>query len=371
MDSSQDRPATAVPASSMSPPPESPETANSLYFTAPREVQVRSRPCRPPDPGEVRVTAELSAVSAGTEGLIYRGEAPEDLPADRTIDALREDLSFPLRYGYATVGRVTEVGPDVDDAWLDRRVFAYNPHESRFATDPEWLVPIPTSVSSREAALFASVETAVNLVLDGDPTIGERVVVYGQGVVGLLSTALLARHPIERLAVVDRYERRRDLGRRFGADVTIDPGADPRAALGADPDADDEPAKASTHAAADLAYELSGNPDALDDAVDAVGYDGRVIVGSWYGTKEVDLDLGGRFHRDRITIESSQVSTIDPERRGRWSRERRHEVAWSILEELDTEALITHEIPFDRAPEAYELVDQQPDEAVQVLLRYG
>ncbi|MDJ1430907.1 zinc-binding alcohol dehydrogenase [Halostagnicola sp. A-GB9-2] len=340
-------------------------TARRLEFIGPRSVEVRSRSIPDPGPDEVRVRTTLSAISAGTEGLIYRGDAPRELPADESIDSLEGDFSFPLSYGYAAVGRVTAVGRNVSEEWLERRVFAYNPHESHFVTDSESLLEIPDAVSAREAALFANVESAVSFLLDGEPLIGERVAVFGQGVVGLLTTALLARTPIETLVAVDRYEHRRALARELGADRTLEPTAD-----GAEGVEISDAFESIAGGRADLTYELSGSPAALDDAIATAGFDGRVIVGSWYGTNPVTLDLGGRFHRDRIDVRSSQVSTIPPRHEGRWSRERRHAVAWNWLEKLDLDGLFTHRLSLERAGEAYRLLETSPDEAVQVLLSY-
>ncbi|WP_254864446.1 zinc-binding dehydrogenase [Halovivax gelatinilyticus] len=338
-------------------------TARRVTFTGPRTVTVERRPVPEPGPSELRVRTSLSAVSAGTEGLVYRGDAPEGLAADETIDALCGDCSFPIAYGYAVVGRVDRVGRDVDDEWLDRRVFAYNPHESHVLATPEAVVPVPDGVSTRAAALFANAESAVSFLLDGQPLVGERVAVFGQGVVGLLTTALLGRTPIETLVAVDRYEHRRGLAASLGADETIDPTNETRDGVAG---AVAELAGERT----DLTYELSGNPDALDDAVAATGYDGRVIVGSWYGDRPVTADLGGRFHRDRIDVRSSQVSTIAPRHRGRWTRERRRQTAWNWLRRLDLDSLFTHEFAVDRAADAYRLIDERPEEAVQVLFTY-
>lgn len=220
-------------------------------------------------------------------------------------------------------------------------------------------------MSAHEAALFANVESAVSFLLDGEPVIGERVAVFGQGIVGLLTTALLARTPIETLVAVDRYETRRTLARELGADHALEVPAE-EADGGEIPNGFESVAGGR----ADLTYELSGSPTALDDAVATTGFDGRVIVGSWYGTKPVTLDLGGRFHRDRIDVRSSQVSTIPPRHDGRWSRERRRTVAWNWLEELDLGGLFTHRLALERADEAYRLLEERPDEAVQVLLSY-
>jgi threonine dehydrogenase-like Zn-dependent dehydrogenase len=122
---------------------------------------------------------------------------------------------------------------------------------------------------------------------------------------------------------------------------------------------------------ADLALELSGQPSTLDDAIGVVGYDSRIVVGSWYGTKRAPIDLGGRFHRDRIDLISSQVSTISPSLRGRWDHDRRLDEALGWLDRIDADALITHRIPFERASTAYELLDSEAGDAVQIILEYG
>jgi len=335
-------------------------TARSLYFTAPRTVEVDSHPVPEPGPDEVRVRTTASAISAGTEGLLYRGEAPTDLPADEELEALDGDLSYPLQYGYAAVGEVTAVGERVADNWLERTVFAYNSHESHFLARPNDLLTVPDGVSPREATLVANLETAITFLLDGEPLLGEHVAVFGQGPVGLLTTALLAETPLETLVTFEPSETRRELSRAFGADRSLDP---------TDREADTT-FEESTGSRADLVYELSGDPDALNDAIGTTGFDGRVVVGSWYGTKPSQLDLGGRFHRDRIEIRSSQVSTIDPRLSGRWSRERRHDLTWTWLERLEVESLLTHEVPLEDAGRAYELLEEHPDEAIQVLLAY-
>ena len=121
---------------------------------------------------------------------------------------------------------------------------------------------------------------------------------------------------------------------------------------------------------ADLSFELSGNPAALDMAVKTAGYGGRIVVGSWYGTKAASLDLGGRFHRDRVRMISSQVSTIAPEWSGRWTKARRFEVAWSMIRKLRPSRLVSHAFSLEEAASAYELLDRDPGSALQVLFTY-
>lgn len=334
-------------------------TDAALYFTAPKTVEVRETTVGPPAADELLVDTRASAISAGTELLVYRDQTPADFPADEALDALDGDLSYPLRYGYAASGVVREVGGDVDPDWVGRSVFSFVPHQTSFRATPDSVVTLPPGTAPATGSLLPSVETATNIALDAAPRLGERVVVFGAGVIGLCVTRLLAAFPLESLVVVDPIERRRTLAAELGADRTTTP-----AAIA---DGDAEP----TVEDADLAIELSGQPSALDDAIGVVGYDGRVVVGSWYGTKREPIDLGGRFHRDRIDIASSQVSTISPELRGRWDRDRRMDAALDRLDWIPADELITHRIPFERAADAYELLDTRPDDAVQVILEYS
>jgi len=330
----------------------------SLYFTGPQTVDRRRTPVDP-SADEVVVETRVSAISSGTELLIYRGEAPTDVPADETLDALDSDLSYPVKYGYAAVGDVIAPGAAVADEWLDRAVFAFNPHESRFATTTDALVPVPNEVSAEVMAMAPSVETATSLVLDGRPRIGERVVVFGAGVIGLCTVGVLSSFPLDRLVAVDPIDARRERAVDLGADRAVRP--DEVDGLVADwPDP----------GGADLVYELSGRPATLDSAIDTAGYDGRVVVGSWYGEKEATVELGTDFHRGRISVESSQVSTLAPETRGRWTKGRRMDTALSRLTGLDLDSLVTHRVPFDEAESAYRLLHEQTDDPLQVLLTY-
>ncbi len=331
---------------------------HSLYFTGPSEAAIRPTSVEMAD-DEVLVETQVSGISTGTELLIYRGDAPTDLPADETLEALSGDLSFPVRYGYAAVGEVVDAGPAVDDEWIGRTVFGFTPHETRFALPPEQLLVVPDAVDPEAMATFPSVETATSLVLDGRPRVGEEVVVFGAGVVGLCTIGVLSSFPLRRLVAVEPIASRRERARDMGADVAVAPG-DLDGVLDAGTDRD----------GADLVYELSGRPATLDDAVAAVGYDGRVVVGSWYGDKPATLDLGSTFHRDRISIESSQVSTLAPETRGRWDKERRADTAVERLRDVDAASLVTHRVPFSDAPEAYRLLDERADGVLQVLLTY-
>ncbi|MBM4293951.1 MAG: zinc-binding alcohol dehydrogenase [Deltaproteobacteria bacterium] len=337
----------------------------ALYFTAPRQVEVREETLVEPSYGQLLVRTLISAISSGTENLIYRGQAPEDLAADEAIPALAGELAFPLKYGYSVVGQVESLGPGVAPEWQDRLILAFHPHESRFLATPDELLPLPPEVSVEGAVFFPNMETAVTLLLDGRPLLGEQVAVFGQGIVGLLLTGLLARWPLASLVTLDLHPRRRLASETLGAHASLDPSAS---------DAQERLVSLlqgpRPYPGADLTYEISGNPTALDQAIAATGFSGRVVIGSWYGRKRADLQLGGRFHRSRMRLISSQVSTIAPELTGRWNKTRRYHLAWQMLRDLNPARFITHRFPFPQAAQAYELIDRNPAEVIQVILTY-
>lgn len=332
----------------------------ALFFTAPGQVSIQEKTLPPLENSQLLVQSLVSAISPGTELLIYRGEFPANLPVDENIPALQNEFSYPLQYGYATVGRVIDTGPEADTSWKGRLVFAFQPHASHFVSRPAELIPIPAELSPEEAAFLPNMETAVNFVMDGKPLLGEHVTVFGQGIVGLLTTALLAQHPLGSLVTLDRYSFRQRASLDSGASASFDPqSADLMADLAAlQPDG------------ADLSYELSGSPAALEQAIEVTGYAGRVVVGSWYGKKRVNLDLGGRFHRSRIRLISSQVSSLAPEFSGRWSKERRFSIAWKMIQQLRPSRWVSHRFPLEEAERAFHLLDSSPGEALQVLFIY-
>lgn len=336
----------------------------ALIFEAPHRVGIHEEDLPAPVEGEVLCRTICSAISAGTERLVYRGEAPEDMALDDTIEALRGRFAFPLRYGYACVGEVVETGAGVERLSHGRRVFAFHPHASHFVCPEKHCLPLPDDVTAEDAALLPSCETALHFVMDGRPMIGEQIVVFGQGAVGLLLTSLLSQLKPSLLLTFEPCAARRKLSVAWGASASLEPGSeeDRRQATAW--------LESNPPSGADLAFEVSGNPAALDQAVSLTGRNGRVIVGSWYGTKPVTLDLGGSFHRSGIRLQSSQVSRLPPDLTGRWTTRRRLAEAMNQLGTLRPSRLISHRIPFDQPEEAYRLLEADPTSVLQIILTY-
>jgi 2-desacetyl-2-hydroxyethyl bacteriochlorophyllide A dehydrogenase len=328
--------------------------ARSLYFTAPKQIEIREMELPSLRKDEVLVETICSAISAGTEMLVYRGQFPH-LADSR--DAVSNDLSYPLRYGYACVGKVIEIGEMVNREWLNKLVFAFQPHSSHFIAKPESLLSIPESLSPETACFLPNMETAVNLVQDGAPILGERVLVLGQGIIGLLTASLLNEFPLENLVTADRFELRRkalEIAGQKSKTKSLAP----------------DELRASIIDAFDLTFELSGSPSALNDAIELTAFSGRIVLGSWYGQKRAEINLGGTFHHSRIKLISSQVSTISPELSGRWDKSRRFDVTWKALERIRPEKWITHRFPIEDAEKVYRLLDENPQEAIQIIFNY-
>jgi 2-desacetyl-2-hydroxyethyl bacteriochlorophyllide A dehydrogenase len=328
--------------------------AHTLYFTAPQKIEIRETKLADLKADEVLVETICSAISAGTEMLVYRGQFPH--LAD-IHDAVSNDLNYPLAYGYACVGRIKEIGKQVDKSWHDKLVFAFQAHTSSFIAHPSSLILIPDSLSPEAACFLPNMETAVNLVQDGAPILGERVLVLGQGIIGLLTASLLSEFPLESLIAVDQYELRRN---------TLDNQGERSKVKSLSP----EDFRVSALDKHDLTFELSGSPAALNDAIKSTAFSGRIVIGSWYGQKNSPIDLGGSFHRSRIKLISSQVSTISPELSARWDKPRRFDVAWKALERIQPERWITHRFSLSEAARAYQLLDESPEQTIQVIFDY-
>jgi threonine dehydrogenase-like Zn-dependent dehydrogenase len=293
--------------------------------------------------------------------LMYRGQSEAGAPLDTTIPSLRGPSAHPFKYGYAAVGEVVAAGGGVACAWVGKRVFCFHSHESHFTTPVSEVVAVPPGIEDDDAVFLPSMETALSLVMDAAPLVGENVIVLGQGVIGLLTTSILARMPLSRLVTADRFEVRRERSEEMGADRSIEPSPDAQHFMDSSGLFDQK---------ADLVFELSGDPAALENATHLTGMEGRIVVGSRYGSKEMRACLGDDFHRNRLRIISSQVSRIDGSLSGRWSKARRLEVAWRLIRAVRPSRLITHRFDIVRAAEAYRLLDGDEENAIQVLLTY-
>jgi threonine dehydrogenase-like Zn-dependent dehydrogenase len=258
---------------------------------------------------------------------------------------------YPRRYGYAWVGEVIALGEGVAAPSVGTRVFALAPHGDLHALDATDLRLIDPSIPPTRAVLAANLETAVTCVWDSGASIGDEVVVLGGGTVGLLTTWILTAAGA-RVRLVEPSPKRRELGRILGAVVALSPAEDA-------PKGD-----------ADVVFEATGDPRALDSAIQHAGREAKIIVASFYGSRSFPIHLGADFHRRRLVLRASQVSTIPPSRAPRWDARRRFQVVHRLLRDARLDALIDQPAAFDDACRVYARLDASPGETAQAVFDY-
>lgn len=276
--------------------------------------------------GDVLVRTLYSGISRGTEALVFRGEVPPSQYEAMRAPFQEGDFPAPVKYGYANVGEVEE-GPE---ALVGRTVFCLFPHQDRYVVPAAAVVAVPQGVPASRAVLAANMETAVNAVWDARPGPGDRVVVFGAGVVGSLIAWLCGQLPGSRVLLVDPDGSRRDVATALGVDFSQRP---------------------TGSADADLVVHASGNPAGLVDALAAAGPEAIVLEVSWFGDRTVTLPLGEAFHARRLTLRSSQVGRLPTDRVPRWTYARRMALALELLADPVLDALVTGESSFHELPD--------------------
>ncbi len=304
-----------------------------------------ARPLPERQEGDVLVRTSFSGISRGTEAIVFRGEVPESEYGSMRAPFQDGEFPAPVKYGYSSVGRVLE-GPD---ALRGRDVFCLYPHQDLFRVPGDQVHPLPNGVPPGRAVLAANTETALNAVWDGGAGPGDRIVVIGGGVVGLLIAWLCDRTPGTDVTVVDIDVRRADVCRDLGLSFA------PSAPEGAD---------------ADVVFHASGQPEGLQSALATGGPEAKIVEVSWYGSRTVPLALGEGFHSRRLTIASSQVGRVPPSRSARWTRARRLQTALRLLGDPALDALISGDSDFEDLPSVMERVSRDAAGVLCHRIRY-
>jgi len=293
---------------------------------APRRAEIRPADAPFPARGYLRIRALASGISRGTESLVFEGKVPEG-EWDRMRCPFQEGaFPFPVKYGYALVGLVEE-GPA---ARIGERVLCLHPHQSRITIPTEAALSIPPEISTERAVLAPQMETALNAMWDAAPRVGDRIAVVGAGVIGCLVAYLCSRLPGAVVTLIDINEDRREVASALGLSF-----ATPSAELSS---------------GCDLVFHASGQANGLDLSLSLAGFEATVIELSWYGTTPVSVGLGGAFHSQRLTLRSSQVGSVAPGRRSRWSPRRRLGLALDLVADKRLGVLVQSETPFEALP---------------------
>lgn len=302
------------------------QVARAIWYAKKGVVELRHARLAPLRPGMARVRSLFSGISRGTERLVLNASIAQSEWERMRGPNQEGDFPFPVKYGYCATG-VVEEGPA---QLLGRTVFCLHPHQDVFDAAPQELAVIPPSIPARRATLTANMETALNALWDSGAGPGDRIVVVGAGIVGLLVASLAARLPGASVTSVDVDEARRPVAEALGAAF-----ARPDVAPGD----------------ADVVFHASATSAGLNTAIKCAGFEGTIVEMSWYGDRPVTVDLGDAFHSGRLKLISSQVGNISPSRRARWDYPRRRVAAVRLLEDVALDRLVSDEIAFEAAPQ--------------------
>lgn len=311
--------------------------SRALWYAKQGVAELRPQQLPVPTPDQVRVKSLFSGISRGTERLIFSGQVgPSEY--ERMRAPLQDgNFPFPVKYGYCAVGTV-DIGPS---ALQGKTVFCLHPHQDVFNAPVGMVVPVPEGTPAKRATLAANAETALNALWDSGAGPGDRIVVVGGGIVGLMVASIAARLPGAEVSVVDVDPARRGLVEELGAQfVAAD---EVRAAIAA-------ASGGAPYLDADVVFHTSVNEAGLNLAIDCAGMEGTVVELSWYGDKQVKVSLGGPFHSRRLRLVSSQVGQVSPGRRPRWNYGRRMGAALRLLDSAALDGLVAEEIAFDDTP---------------------
>lgn len=344
--------------------------AKALRYDAPyRACIVESM--APVAAGKISVASTLvTSISAGTEMGFYRGTAPQihtKTDSFGLFSPSADAITYPMQsdgpgvwwMGYSGVGRVTAVGSEEKNLQVGDLVWTYSGHKSVMVSDS--FLKLPADMKPERAAFLALVEIAFNGMLDAHVKLLDDVVIIGMGTLGQLLVQM-CKFSGARVTAVDYLDTRLDLAKKFGADTLFNPGR--QGDLGCF-------VQQNTQGrGADVVIEVSGNTRALPQAVRCAGYDGTVIVMSFYQGAADTLQLGQEFHHKRIRLRSSQVGGIDPILSASYNKSRRKVQVLDLLGKLDLNPLISHRVAFSELPQALEMIDRDPAVCQAVIVTY-
>jgi threonine dehydrogenase-like Zn-dependent dehydrogenase len=319
--------------------------ALAFWIVAPGQGELRSEHLPDPGPGEILVEALASGISRGTETTVFQGRVPASQHRAMRAPHQAGEFSFPLKYGYSSVG-IVAAGPD---DWLGRRVFCLYPHQDRYVVPRRVAISVPAAIPDERAVLAANMETVVNALWDAAPRLGDRVAVVGAGVIGALAAALASRIPGTAVQLVDVDPDKAEVAGALGVSFAVPRVATPRA---------------------DLVIHASGTAEGLATALGLAGFEAKVVELSWYGDRSVTVPLGESFHSRRLRLVSSQVGAIATAQRARWDRRRRLALALDLLADARFDVLLAPAAPFARLPEVMAELSAQPSKIMCQVINY-
>jgi len=346
-----------------------PNPAYHLTVEAPGRIGFDYHEPQALGPHDVRLATLYSGISAGTEMTAFLGSSPflnrRWDPDRRLFVEGEQSWTFPMpAMGYEEVGRVVEVGREVNKVHPGQVVWGTWRHRTEHVAHEDWAAAriLPDGVDPKLGIFSQIGAIALNAVLDANIHLGEYVAVFGQGVPGLMVTQL-ARLNGATVIAVDRLTSRLEHARALGAAHVVDASQGDVAA---------QIKQITGGRGADLSIEITGAWPALHEAVRSTAYNSRVIACGFFQGEGRGLRLGEEFHHNRINIVCSQISGVNPSLDHRRDRARLDRTVMELIAEgrVDFGRLISHTVPASKAQEAFDMLRDRPGDCLQVVLDF-
>jgi riboflavin-specific deaminase-like protein len=326
--------------------------ANQVVFTGPKEVLVRSKKLRKVNENDVLMQSIFIGISHGTEKQIFEGNFDQSIfmdPLDSITDSTKQNSQdiYPLCYGYANLAQDIE----------GNQYFCFSPHQDIFYYPKTQAINV-NEIHPLDAILFSHMETAVSIVQDAKVNLGDRVIIAGQGIIGLLVTELVIQSGASSVITLETSEYRRSKSNELSA-KSYNP---------LDPEQLKELEEKSKVEPFDVVINCSANEQALALLAKLAPFESSIIEASWFGKNAVNLDLGASFHRNRLQLKMVQVSHIGKSLEPLWTKERRYELVKVLLNDIMPRKYVTHIFPLKAVSKAFELITTNSDHCLQCIL---
>lgn len=275
----------------------------------------------------LEIKSEYSLVSTGTERLVSLGMGLTSAEEYMAVPYMEGHFSLPIKYGYSLVGKVISKGEH-----YGKHIHVMHPHQTHCWVNESNVTFLREGMQLSKAPLVSNLETIINAIWDSQVSIGDRVMIAGFGNIGVLLAETLRHIPGISIYIHEIDPWRKEQAEKFGFNVLK---------------------RISSKSDFDIAFDTTASSNGLQDSIKVVKEEGKVINLSWYGTKQIQLSLGGDFHYGRKQIISSQVSKIPHEKRNNWDFPKRKSLAMDLLMKYSYEQYIDQFIPFEESPHFY------------------
>ncbi len=303
---------------------------------------------------EVLVATDATLISPGTERAFLLG-----LP--------NAQGGYPSRPGYSNIGTVIEVGNAVTNFKVGERVASTQGHTSHFVTAPNRLLKVASAdVPSEEAVFFNLGAISLQGVRKARIELGEATLVLGQGLIGLLALQLSKLNGALPVIAADLTDSRLELAKSIGADVTLNP---------EDTNFSEQLNAVTNGNGPAVVIEATGHPDAVSTALDVAGWGARLVLLASTRGETPKVNFYRDVHKKGLILYGAH-NAVRPRQESSpnyWTLKDDSRLLLTLIAEkrFDVAPLISHRVPGEEAPKAYQLLMEWNPGLLGVVLQWN